>query len=181
MMRRCIVCLIYLVALMAMAVPQLPSSELVWKNVSVNGRKNAAFSIFKDSRGLMWIGSNHGLSVYDGVTTRPVGPDDFQGSQVYAIVEHHGRLYLGDNNGLYIYDFKTGQVTLDPNVTDKEIRTLMVTGNDLWIGGINGLTRYNLTTGETRDMSKGLPPVMNLGDVDSLAREIHKYFQSYDN
>lgn len=41
--------------------PQLPEPELSWKNVAVDGKKTAVFSLFNDSRGIMWLGTNRGL------------------------------------------------------------------------------------------------------------------------
>ena len=57
----------------ASSAPQLPELELLWKNVSVDGKKTAVFCLFKDSRGIMWLGTNSGLYFYDGVTTHSVG------------------------------------------------------------------------------------------------------------
>ena len=37
------------------AVPQLPEPGLAWKNVTVDGKKTAVYSIFRDSRGIVFI------------------------------------------------------------------------------------------------------------------------------
>jgi len=42
------------------AVPRLPEPEFAWKNVQVDGRKTAVFSLHCDSRGIMWAGTNKG-------------------------------------------------------------------------------------------------------------------------
>ncbi|MDE5673741.1 MAG: hypothetical protein K2I44_00135 [Muribaculaceae bacterium] len=64
--------------------PQLPEPELSWKNVMVDNKKTAVFCIFKDSRGLMWLGTNSGLYFYDGVTTHPIGENELFGTQTYS-------------------------------------------------------------------------------------------------
>lgn len=137
--------------------PQLPEPELAWKNVSAGGRKTAVFSIFKDSRGIAWIGTNGGLFFYDGVTSHAVGKEKLNGAQVYSIVEKDDRLYIGSNNGLLIYDYTTGEITDSPSPSPKEIRTLLLVDDKLWIGGLEGISRLNITTGEMTDCSTGLP------------------------
>ena len=68
------------------AVPTIPDSELAWKNIVVDHKKTAVFNIFRDSRGLMWIGSNHGLSFYDGVETHVVGSEVIGVTHVHTIL-----------------------------------------------------------------------------------------------
>lgn len=150
--------LISLVGLIpALAAPQLPDSEPEWKNVAVDGRKTAVFCIYTDSRGLVWIGSNHGLDFYDGVSTVAVGSEQLSGSQIYAIVEHQGKLYLGTNNGLLTYEFSTGRIEELPQVALREIRALMLVDNALWIGSLNGLSILDTNTGLIDDKTAGLP------------------------
>lgn len=154
--------LICVVAMLATApavhsAPQLPEPELSWKNVAVNGKKNAVFSIFQDSRGIIWLGTNSGLYFYDGVTAHPVGMTELFGSQIYSIVEKDDRLYIGCNNGLMIYDYATGMVSESVTPAPHEIRVLFPVDDNLWIGSLNGISKLNLKTGEITDHSKGLP------------------------
>ncbi len=137
--------------------PQLPESEPAWKNVSVNGRKTAVFTLFRDSRGIMWLGTNSGLYFYDGVSTHPVGSDELYGTQIYAIVEKDDILFLGSNNGLLTYDYRTGAVTPHKTESPKEIRTLLLSDNKLWIGGLTGIYLLDTSTSVIADRSKGLP------------------------
>lgn len=135
----------------------LPESEISWKNVVVDGRKSAVYCIFRDSNGLAWIGSNHGLSFYDGISTRKVGAEVLEGTHVYSMAEKDGKLYLGTNNGLFILNKKEGKVSPYDKVSDREIRVLMLAGDELWIGGIHGLHRLNISNGKISDISRGLP------------------------
>lgn len=142
----------------AAAVPRLPESELTWKNVTVGGKKTAVFSICRDSRGIMWIGTNSGLYFYDGVTAHPVGHEDLSGIQIYSIIELEGRLYLGTNNGLLGFDYNNGVVGLEVSVAlPKEIRSLLLYDNKLWVGSLYGLFRLDLNSGKVEDYSIGLP------------------------
>lgn len=139
------------------AAPQLPEPELSWKNVTVDGKKTAVFCIFKDSRGLMWLGTNSGLYFYDGVTTHPIGENELFGTQIYAILERKDKLYIGSNNGLLVYDYLSGVVSMYETETPKEIRTMILLEDDLWIGGLNGISRLNLECKDINDYSTGLP------------------------
>jgi len=137
--------------------PQLPEPELTWKNVAVAGKKTTVFSLYKDSRGIMWLGTNSGLFFYDGITTHPVGESELFGTHVYSIIENGNELLLGSSNGLLIYDYLTGKVKLYPSNTPNEIRTLLLLDNELWIGSLNGIFRLSLSEQKLTDLSNGLP------------------------
>ncbi|MBD5229148.1 MAG: response regulator [Bacteroidales bacterium] len=139
------------------AVSRLPESALEWKNISVDGRKKAVFCLYRDSCGVVWLGTNGGLYFYDGVATHPVGQNDFGKIQVYAIVERGNSLLLGTNNGLLLFDYMTGLLNQSDITTPSEIRTLLLEGDSLWIGGLNGISLLDLSAHTIKDCSKGLP------------------------
>ena len=139
------------------AVSRLPESALEWKNISVDGRKKAVFCLYRDSCGVVWLGTNGGLYFYDGVATHPVGQNDFGKIQVYAIVERGNSLLLGTNNGLLLFDYMTGLLKQSDITTPSEIRTLLLEGDSLWIGGLNGISLLDLSAHTIKDCSKGLP------------------------
>ena len=141
----------------AFSAPQLPEPEFSWKNVAVDGKKTAVFCIFRDSRGIMWLGTNSGLYFYDGITTHPVGETEIFGTQVYSIVEKNNRLFIGSNNGLLTYDYASGQVNVSDIDSPKEIRSLLLIDDDIWIGGLNGIYKFNLNSNIITDYTKGLP------------------------
>lgn len=155
--RLIVLLLMFSISIYVSSAPQLPESELSWKNVTVGGVKTAVFSLFKDSRGLMWIGTNSGLYFYDGVTTHPIGEDKLFDTHIYSIVEKDNKLFLGSNNGLLTYDYMSGAVSPYPSATPKEIRALLLVDNNLWIGSLNGIFRLNLSKQEMVNLSKGLP------------------------
>lgn len=138
-------------------VPQLPEPELAWKNVTVDGKKTAVFCMFRDSHGIMWIGTNSGLYFYDGVTVHPVGQNELFGTQIYSIIEKDGQLFIGGNNGLLIYDYQTGVVSSSNAPLPKEIRCLLMYDNHLWVGSLYGIFHLNLSNGKVSDFSTGLP------------------------
>lgn len=135
----------------------LPEPELTWKNVTVDGKKTAVFCMFRDSQGIMWVGTNSGLYFYDGVTVHPVGQNELFGTQIYSIIEKEGQLFIGGNNGLLIYDYKTGVVNFSNIPLPKEIRCLLLYDNELWIGSLYGIFQLNLINGKVSDYSSSLP------------------------
>lgn len=140
-----------------LSLPTLPDPEPTWKNVRVDGKKVAVFCFYKDSRDLMWLGTNNGLYFYDGVTPRPVCEDILKATQIYSLVEKDGKLFLGTNNGLKSFDYIAGKISHDLTSSPREIRTLLSVDDDLWIGGLDGLCRYNTLTGTSTDLSATLP------------------------
>lgn len=139
------------------AVPQLPEPGLAWKNVTVDGKKTAVYSIFRDSRGIMWAGTNNGLYFYEGVAVHPVGKEELAGAQIYAIAEYDGKLYLGSNNGLLVYDYATGEAGYYKADLSTEIRSMLLYDDQLWVGSLYGLFRLNLKNGKVSDYTVGLP------------------------
>ncbi|MCM1401513.1 MAG: ATP-binding protein [Bacteroides sp.] len=139
------------------AVPMLPESGLIWKNVAVDNKKTAVYSLFKDSRGLMWLGTNNGLHFYDGCHTHTLGDNGTPGVQIYAIAQHGDSLYIGSNNGLMIMDLNSGKPGETVADSPREIRCFCSDGDALWIGGLGGIYRYTFATGKTENLSAGLP------------------------
>lgn len=151
------VTLLLLLLVPAFAARASITDGIAWKNVSVEGRKTAVFSIFADSGGLMWIGTNNGLYTYDGTSARKVKGEVFSVGQVYGIVEHGGKLYAGTNNGLLCYDKATGASARLDGGFPFEIRTMLLVDDTLWIGSIYGLYRYDLKSGKLQRITEGLP------------------------
>lgn len=139
------------------AASRLPESELTWKNVTVGGKKTAVFCMYRDSRGIMWMGTNSGLYFYDGVTVHPIEHSKLSGTQIYSIVERDGRLFLGGNNGLLVYNYGDGSVEPYGARLPKEIRCLLSLDNYLWVGSLYGIYRLNFSDGDVCDFSADLP------------------------
>ena len=78
-------------------------SELVWKNISVMGKRMSVYCIFTDSKGIVWLGTNNGLFFYDGVTTHAVSETEIARNPIYSIIENDGVLLLGTNKGCLLY------------------------------------------------------------------------------
>lgn len=118
--------------------------------------QSVVFTIFQDSRGFLWIGTQDGLNRYDGYnfkiyTHDPEDSTSLSDNHIGAIVEdHQGNLWVGTDNGLNKFDRNTDQFTRffhnpqDPqSLSDNVIGSLFVDSQGiLWIGGDNhGLNR----------------------------------------
>ena len=105
-------------------------------------------SIYKDTRGLLWIGTDAGLCSFDGKSFRIYkSSEGMTASQVWAIAEDDkGNLWFGSfGNGLYKYDGKNFKnYTTNDGLTDNKIRVMYYSKkyNLLLIGGTHGLTTF---------------------------------------
>lgn len=149
--------ILMLIPVRSYALLRLPDSDLVWKNIRVDGKKKIVFCIFKDSRGLVWLGTDSGLYFYDGVTARPVRGGAMQGVQIHSIVEKEQSLFIGSNNGLLVYHLDTGVMDSYSEFSPKEIRSMLLVGNTLWMGSLYGIHTFDFSSRTSRDVSEGLP------------------------
>lgn len=183
MTRKLFLFLFLLFTLECAAFPTLPGQELAWKNVSVQGKRMSVYCIFKDSRGIVWLGTNNGLFFYDGVTTHPVSDDVISRNPTYSIIEKGDGLLLGTGNGLVSYSFSDNRfayVSLEPNPGD--IRCMALHNGTLWMGSVSGAYSLCLDSSEAAEISQGLPhhsvyslladdrDVIYAGTYDGLAR-----------
>lgn len=149
------------------ATTTLPEPELAWKNATFRGWPITVFSLYSDSRGVMWLGTNNGLYFYDGVNTHPLSRQQLSGTQIYSIVEYDHNLLLGTNNGLMLFSYDGCALTTATPDAPKEIRCMMLIDNTLLIGSIYGLYSYDLKSRQITDISEGLPHI----SVYSLLRD----------
>lgn len=144
------------VAATAASIAMLPQMGPAWRNVEVNNN-HTVFTIFRDSHGLVWLGTNGGLYFYDGTTTRPAGGNHNPPFQIYSIVERQGKLYAGSNNGLLVYDISNGSEAVTIEGTPKEIRNILAVGGTLWIASLDGIYSFDMESGQVSNKSQGLP------------------------
>ncbi|MDP3642009.1 MAG: two-component regulator propeller domain-containing protein [Bacteroidota bacterium] len=89
--------------------------------------------VYKDSRGLMWIGTDAGLCTFDGKSFRIFKPSEgLTANKIWAIAEdEEGNLWFGSyGDGLYKYDgihFK--RFTKKNGLIDDRIRVLCYSKN----------------------------------------------------
>lgn len=116
--------------------------------------QNSVNSIFKDSRGFIWIGTEDGLNRYDGVTFKTFRPDiknrfSIANNYIYSIIElPTGDLLLGTEKGLSVFHYHQQHFYNYYLLKDQEIcvRTLHLDkAGNIWIGTRNkGLFKYDI-------------------------------------
>jgi ligand-binding sensor domain-containing protein len=102
------------------------------------------FSVYKDSKGFLWICSNNGLFRYDGYNFRNVNTmiKDFFNLETYCITEDANNNFLiGTPNGLYFYNTLTERIfQLQLNIDKKtKIYQIFPVNNKIFLASTNGL------------------------------------------
>lgn len=114
--------------------------------------QSTVYAMLQDSTGFIWIGTNDGLSRYDGYSFRVFRQTDVQPAAICNNVincletDGSGQLLVGTDNGLDSYDPRTEQfthITL-PGATDKTISSLKKDSKgNIWVGTRGSFLRYN--------------------------------------
>jgi len=137
--------------------------NLRFEHLSIgDGLSNSTVNcILKDSRGLMWFGTNDGLNKYDGYqfTIYKNAPDDRQSINSYevmAIMENRqGNIWIATKRGgLDIYDRETDRITnVVPKMDNHRIVESMYVfsileddTNKIWFGTASGLYKLDRNT-----------------------------------
>ena len=90
-----------------------------WENYTVaDGLINDHVNdVLVDSRGIVWVGTNNGLSRFNGNTWESLTTENsgIPGNRVNVIAEDpEGRIWFGTNNGIGIYSEETRDILLFP-------------------------------------------------------------------
>jgi signal transduction histidine kinase/ligand-binding sensor domain-containing protein/DNA-binding response OmpR family regulator len=162
------------------------------KDGSVVFRDKGINTVYVDSHGLLWIGSNNGLSVYDRTNDRLARLDRSSGlpdNAVMSILEDDNHiLWLGTKNGLlkihprYVpaqgkYDFLCTPYYEDEGVQGRIFNRNSVchtADGELILGGTEGLTVFH----PLQIRYNNNPPDVA---VSGLLRGLHKRDLSYEN
>lgn len=102
------------------------------------------YSVFKDSKGFLWICSNNGLFRYDGYSFRHINTmvKGFFNQETYSITEdQEGNFLLGTQNGAYFYNTRKEslfRLQLSTNRQSRIFQTLII-DNTLFLASDSGL------------------------------------------
>lgn len=125
----------------------IPNNSLpynIFKTVELPYAAHSTTSVFQDKKGMIWIGTYHGVCRYDGYKTTLYMAEQ----SIMSIAQADDqRLIVGTLGGLCYLNTTNGksEQVLKPLNRIKSVRTMLVSGDDLWIGtNTEGLWRYNL-------------------------------------
>jgi len=132
-------------------------------------------SVFKDSKGVIWVGTNsHGLLYIDeNESLRSLKlADDLLNQRINCIAQQHGVIYVGTDYGLYqIKDFlvKT-HLSMQSGLPHNVVNALMRDKQDrMWIGA-NSATLTYIEDGEIQNIP--LPLQGKIVDIKSFSEDL---------
>ncbi len=134
---------------------------------------NNTQSLFEDSRGIIWIGTENGLNRYDyredsfiHYATDDGLPDNTCG---FIQEDQQGQIWVGTENGLAVFDghsFKAYTAGMHGLATDYWNVGFKDNSGVLWFGGADGLSRFKPPLGTNR-----VPPPIYISSVKILEKE----------
>jgi len=128
-------------------------------NIYLNSNASAVNCFIQDRKGLIWLGSDKGLFVYNGYTvqqhrfpyTESKNPSNSMINCGINLDSTH--LCLGSDNGLLIYNLETDQFEKNSVQFPTDVRSLALFAGKLWIGSLNGLYEYDIKSQKIRNTS----------------------------
>lgn len=133
----------------------VPKNENInFENLTIEDRLSSNYitTIFQDSRGYIWIGTDDGLNQYDGNYIVEYNySNGLASTYINTICEDDsGNIWVGTRGGLSIINSKTEEIrNIKYNNSEKGISHYNVTAiykdsqNIMWIGTENGLNKYD--------------------------------------
>ncbi|MFB2735590.1 EAL domain-containing protein [Shewanella mangrovisoli] len=142
--------------------------------------QNTITSLFMDSAGMLWIGTQDGLHSYNGYNFNlfihsPNNPSSISESFISDIIQDaEGYLWIGTfSQGVNRLDLNTGtfeRFGLEQGLTDPRVTKLNIVGNTLWIGTQGGLFSLSIKTQRITQVSLGNsvePHITSLANVEN--------------
>ena len=125
-------------------------------------------SVSQDENGLLWIGSNHGLSYYNpGTKQYTLVPNTLINEISSLICDRQGRVWIGTEEKLFAYLIKEKKFILfgepDGVVQNEYLEKprLLSSSGDIYMGGVNGLLHINRHLPD----EPALLPTLQLADI----------------
>ena len=125
-------------------------------------------SVSLDENGLLWIGSNYGLSYYNPVTKQyTLVPNTLINEISSLICDRQGRVWIGTEEKLFAYLLKEKKFILfgepDGVVQNEYLEKprLLSSSGDIYMGGVNGLLHINRHLPD----EPALLPTLQLADI----------------
>lgn len=148
---------------------QFNDLKVSYFNVDHGLSQNHVFTIYSDSKGLLWIATQDGLNLYDGYSFKvfrhePGNENSLPDYAVNAICESDtGIFWIGTREGLSRFDLRSGNFThfthnkdSSNSLIDNHIWVIVKDNeNTLWIGTKDGLSNFNPLTNKFTNYKSG--------------------------
>ncbi len=141
---------------------------------------NRIRTLFCDDDGVLWIGTEKGLSLYDTERERFISGDEQpdQDSLAGVFIRCHlkdgeDRLWLGTTEGLFLYQKSSGKILPVWMPESVSVRSLTRENNRLWVGTErSGIFLYDFNGRSWTHMeASGNPGELSYGKIRSLYRD----------
>ena len=124
-----------------------------FRNISFPLGANIVNTVYQDSLGMMWFGTQYGLFNYNGYDLHICTNGDYlYGNSIYAIIQQDENLLcIGTDNGLFWYDMRKERFedSFQGLTMRQAVRSLALFDGKLWIGTRDeGLYGYDFQSGE---------------------------------
>ena len=152
--------------------------DVRFKRITINDglSVSSVYTIYQDSKGFVWFGTEDGLNRYDGQQVTVYGaaaePSQVLANKWIELIyeDRTGMIWLGSRGGLTKYDPRKGIFVIlshdpdDPATLSSDSVTVIGTDqrNDVWIGTSRGLNRVDRQTNEVERIIPDEPDLAGL-------------------
>lgn len=153
----------------------IPNNSLpynIFKTVKLPYASHSTTTVFQDKKGMIWIGTFHGVCRYDGYKTAQymIEPSrTTKESSIMSIAQtDDNHLIVGTLGGLSYLNTTNGksEPVSKPLNRIKSVRTMLIYEDELWIGtNAEGLWKYNL---KTKKIQQIVTPGIRLTSIYAL-------------
>lgn len=151
--------LLCVILLFAIAFPgaAADSRHTSFENLRIDEGSYTVYSIYEDSYGLLYMGTDNGLYIFDGYAAKSACPaEEYTGGHINSIIGFGGLIYLGCDDGIRIFDPSIDNFVKTDIQSPANIRALGVDGDALLIGSFSGLFRYIPENGNLTPITSGI-------------------------
>lgn len=156
------------------------TSAQTFSNIAI-AEASTVCSIAQDEQGMVWLGTEGGLYLYDGYRTIPHNTSadgTVVATRIHSMLVSHKIIYMGTERGLLVYDIRSGRYGQPQGQSPKDIRAVTLHQGRLWMGSATGLYSCDLKTNNVLLENRQLQNVYSLlsttrgllvGTIDGLA------------
>ena len=136
-------------------------------------------SVETDIDNRIWIGTENGLVIFDGINYKEVSYSSKSGARFINFIHRvESNIFIGTNDGLYVFENSEGSQTLVKHIgtnnglinLESNINSSLFEDGNFWFGTSDGLAK--LHTG-SNEVFSDFPPKLNIARVLVNYREIN--------